>query len=74
MGVIGVFVILWILTLIIELIGRILPKDDNESTVVNPFFADLPYFKQRDQADLVIITTLMKKLGHQGKLSIKRIN
>lgn len=65
--------ILLILSLIIELIGKALPKNEEESRIVTPVFTDLPYFKQREQTDLVIIAALMKKLGHQGKLSVKRL-
>lgn len=72
-GVVGVFLILLLLSELIRLISKFLPKKQVESSV-NPDFAELPYFKERDQSDLAIISALMKVKGHQGKLSIKRVN
>lgn len=73
-GVLGVFLILFLLSELVGLLSKFLSREEPESTMVNPSFAELPYFKQRDQIDLVIIAAIMKKRGHLGALSIKRVN
>ena len=73
-GIAAVFLILLILSEVIRLIGvafgESVPQPQTIST--GSSFADLDYFKKREQ-DVAIITTIMKKMGCTGSLKVKRI-
>ncbi len=74
-GIAAVFLILLILSEVIRLIGvafgESVPQPQTIST--GSSFADLDYFKKREQRDVAIITTIMKKMGCTGSLKVKRI-
>ncbi|NLJ74279.1 MAG: hypothetical protein GX331_04730 [Firmicutes bacterium] len=68
-GIIAVFLVLWILAEILGLVGRLIPE---------PISQTIPQETPPDnlgvEKDIVIITSLMKHLGMEGKLRIRRID
>ncbi len=69
------FLILLVLAEVIRLMGLVFSKSTQQSptSTTGRTFSDLDYFKKREQRDLAIVTTIMKEVGCEGTLNIKRL-
>ncbi|NMB39559.1 MAG: OadG family protein [Firmicutes bacterium] len=74
-GILAVFLILLVLSEVIRIMGLVLSKSTQQSqmSTTGMAFSDLDYFKKREQRDLAVVAAVMKEIGCEGTLNIKRL-
>lgn len=57
------------------MMGLVFSKSTQQSqmSTTGMAFSDLDYFKKREQRDLAVVAAVMKELGCEGTLNIKRL-
>lgn len=71
-GIVAVFFVLWVLAEFVGLIGRLIPKPVSQTI---PQAGPGEMLPDDDlEKDIVIITSLMRHLGIEGKLQIQRVD